>query len=319
MIEASTNAPIFDKLFFSVVVVCSVVFMGVMSTLFYFSWKYRSTNSVDRNSPPVSNTKLEFGWTLPTLFVFFIFFIYGAKIYSDSRSINSIDDEVFVMAKQWVWKFQHKDGRREVNVLHIPVGKKIKLTMISEDVVHSLFIPDFRIKQDLLPERYTTLVFQATRPGMYPVLCTQYCGVDHSKMLANVIVMNEGDFKVWNDLYETSIGTLDVEKNLILEGKHLFYNKGCIACHLDKPEASGQTVMAGPRLWNLYGHAVSIQDGSEVTADDNYIRESVFDPNAKIVKGFQPLMPTFEGLLTENDFQKILAYIKSLKQGSSPK
>jgi cytochrome c oxidase subunit 2 len=320
MIQASTNAVGVDNLFYAFVIVCSLVLAAIIATLFYLCIKYREGAQIDRSSPPVSNIWLELSWTLPSLIIFIVFFIWGAKLYIDSRVINSVDYEVFVIAKQWIWKFQHPDGRREVNELHIPIGKKIKLTMISEDVIHSLFIPDFRIKQDILPLRYTTLAVEATNKGVYPIYCTQYCGMNHARMLAKVFVMSNSEFKKWTDLSPTRINIVkEAESGISNEGKKLFNSHGCNSCHSVQQNISDQNNMSGPSLWNLHGQLVTLQDGSKIKADDNYIHESVFKPNAKIVKNYGPIMPTFIGLLNEEEFQKILSYIKSLKQGSGNK
>lgn len=307
MIQASTHAPLVDNLFLTITLIVGAVFLIVIGALFFLGVKYRANSEVDRSSPPVDNLPLEIGWIVVTLLIFIGIFIWGAKLYSTSRAAYLIEREIFVTAKQWVWDFQHESGRREVNELHIPVGQKIKISMISLDVVHSLFIPDFRVKQDILPERYTSLVFEASKIGTYPLLCTQFCGISHSRMLAKIIVMSESDFNHWSN------EVLKSTDELVNAGKKLFTSLGCTACHAtEKPEA-GDEPMVGPSLWNLHGSFVSLKDGSKMKADDNYIHTCIFKPNTYPLSGYEPVMPSFEGIMTEEDFQKVLSYIKSLK------
>jgi cytochrome c oxidase subunit 2 len=302
-----------DELFFWVVAVCALVFLGILACMIYLGVKYRARAEVDRSAPPLTHLGLELAWTIPTLIVFVIFFLAGASLYSKSRATTESELEVFVVAKQWMWKFQHSEGQHEIDVLHLPVGKKIKLTMISEDVIHSFFLPDFRIKQDLLPGRYTTLMLGPKRVGTYPIYCSQYCGARHARMLGEVRVLSTLDFARWKaEAQSWGSKTLKDNSSLAAAGRKLFEANGCISCHSTRPADALDQNLSGPSLWNIYRSQVTLRDGKKIIADENYIHRSVYEPNAMIVKGFSPQMPTFEGIMSDEDFQKILAYLKTL-------
>jgi cytochrome c oxidase subunit 2 len=315
MKQASTIASQVDQLFLGISIVLLLVFFGILATMIYLGIKYRAGNEIDRSRPPRMNLKLELSWTLPTLIIFGVFFILGLNLYTKSREEKNFDEEIFVMAKQWMWKFQYANGRRDVDELHIPIGKKIKLTMISEDVIHSFFIPDFRIKQDLLPGKYTSVIIEAKTPGVYPLLCTQYCGVKHAGMLAQVYVDDKDSYEHWKNARGTFVSVDVHTKNKVQEGKSLFNQKGCSSCHATE---ATEEEMLGPPLYNLYGSTVTLEDGRKITADENYIHDAVYLPNKEIVKGYKPLMSTFKDILTEDEFRKILSYIQSLRTGKTP-
>jgi cytochrome c oxidase subunit 2 len=207
--------------------------------------------------------------------------------------------EIYVVGKQWMWKIQHVDGRREINELHVPVGRPVKLIMGSEDVLHSFFIPAFRVKADVIPGRYNTLWFRATKPGTYHLFCAEYCGTKHSGMIGSVIAMEPSDFQAW-------LSGGRGEDSPVAAGAKLFTDLACVTCH--QQESQGR----GPVLQNLFGKPVELQDGRKVVADEAYIRESIVNPQAKVVAGFQPLMPTFQGLVTEEQLLQLIAYVRSL-------
>jgi cytochrome c oxidase subunit 2 len=208
---------------------------------------------------------------------------------------------VYVVGKQWMWKFQHLDGQREINELHVPVGRAVKLIMTSEDVIHDVFVPAFRVKADVIPGRYTHLWFEPTKPGTYHLFCAEYCGTRHSGMVGQIVVMEPNDYQTW-----LSGGT--EEGSLASAGQKLFADLACNTCH--RPDAQGR----GPVLHNLFGKTVELTSGERVVVDEAYIRESILNPQAKVTVGFQPIMPTFQGLVTEEGLLELIEYVKSLKQ-----
>jgi cytochrome c oxidase subunit 2 len=209
--------------------------------------------------------------------------------------------EIFVVGKQWMWKFQHQEGQREINQLHVPLGRDVMLTMISQDVIHDVFIPAFRVKRDVLPGRYTTLWFRAIKPGRYHLFCSQYCGTMHSGMIGEVVVMEPAAYQAW-------LAGGNAEGSLASTGQKLFQQLGCATCH--RFDTQGR----GPNLVGVYGKPVLLDDGRTVTADDNYIRESVLTPGAKVVAGFKPIMPSFNGTVNEEQLLSLVAYVKSISQ-----
>jgi cytochrome c oxidase subunit 2 len=208
--------------------------------------------------------------------------------------------EVYVVGKRWMWKTQHMTGQREINELHVPIGIPVKLTMTSEDVIHSFFIPAFRVKQDAVPGRYTTAWFEATKAGEYHLFCAEYCGTKHSQMIGSIKVMEPGAFQTW-----LAGGTAGSPAQ---EGEKLFQSLACITCH--RADSQGR----GPRLEGLFGKTVRLTGGATVVADADYIRESILNPTAKVVDGYQPIMPTFQGLVSEEGVMQLIAYIQSLQQ-----
>ena len=276
-------------------VMTAVIFLGIM----VLAIKYRRARHPNAEQIEGS-TVLEITWSIIPLFVMMTFFIWGAVIYFQERTPPADSTEVYVVAKQWMWKIEHMEGQREINELHVPTGRNIKLIMTSQDVIHSFFVPAFRIKQDVLPGRYTTAWFNATKPGRYHLFCAEYCGTQHSGMGGDIVVMEPQDYAQWMaggpsaPLQET--------------GKQLFTTLGCATCH--RFDVQGR----GPNLIGVYNKPVLLEDGRTVTADENYVRESILDPTAKIVNGFKPVMPTFQGLVSEEQLNALVAYVKSLAQ-----
>ncbi|HEY0554484.1 MAG TPA: cytochrome c oxidase subunit II, partial [Thermoanaerobaculia bacterium] len=232
-------------------------------------------------------------------------FTWSARVYFDM--VRPPDDaaEVYVVGRQWMWKLQHTDGQREINAMHVPVGQAIRMKIASEDVIHSFYIPAFRIKQDAVPGRYTSIWFKATKVGTYHLFCAEYCGTEHSRMIGSVIVMEQKDYETW-----MAGGTPG--KSMVASGADLFTSLACVTCH----RASPGVVQRGPKLEGVYGSQVKLADGRTVTADDNYIRESILNPTAKVVAGFDPVMPTSQGQITEEQLSQLTAYIRSLGAGS---
>jgi cytochrome c oxidase subunit 2 len=229
-----------------------------------------------------------------------IIFGWGATLYFSGYRPPAGAMEVRVVAKQWMWKFQHANGRREINTLHVPLGQPVKLTMISEDVIHSLFVPAFRVKRDVLPGSYGVCWFEATRTGEFHLFCAEYCGTNHSRMIGRVIVMEPAEYEAW-----LAGGTTNEPP--VVAGKRLFEELRCQTCH--RPEGGAARC---PPLEGLYGQEVKLTSGAIVAADENYLRESILRPGAKVVAGFQPLMPSFDGQVDEEQLIQLIAYIKSL-------
>ena len=299
--QASTLASRVDDLFFFLVAV-SVLFAGLIFVLILvFAIKYRRRNDDERPAAISGNLYLEILWTTVPLALTMVMFVWGAKLFFVTYYPPSDALEITVVAKQWMWKVQHPEGQAEINELHIPAGRPVKLVMTSQDVIHDFFVPAFRVKKDVLPGRYTTVWFEATQPGSYHLFCAQYCGTQHSGMVGRIIVMQPSDFQAW-----LSGGTALV--SMASAGEKLFQQLGCASCHLSND--SGR----GPSLVGLFGKKVSLRGGRSVTADETYIRESILTPQAKVVAGFQAIMPTFKGLISEDGIMQILAYVKSLKR-----
>jgi cytochrome c oxidase subunit 2 len=232
-----------------------------------------------------------------------VFFGWGAALYFKERKPPENSAEVYTVAKQWMWKFEHMEGQREINELHVPVGRDVKMIMTSQDVIHSFFVPAFRIKQDVLPGRYTVAWFHATKPGTYHLFCAEYCGTLHSGMVGSVVVMEPKDYQAW-------LGG-GGNQPLAVTGQRLFSELGCVTCH--RSDTQGR----GPNLAGLFSKPVLLEDGRTVAADENYLRESILTPAAKIVSGFKPIMPTFQGQISDEQLNALVAYVKSLGQQSN--
>jgi cytochrome c oxidase subunit 2 len=233
--------------------------------------------------------------------IFLVIFVWGAVIFFDARTPPQDATEIYVVAKQWMWKLQHVEGQRELNELHVPVGKNIKLIMTSQDVIHSFYVPAFRLKQDVIPGRYTTMWFKATKPGTYHLFCAQYCGTQHSGMIGEVVVMEPAEYETW-------MGGGVPAGSLAQNGQALFTQLGCSTCH--RFDVQGR----GPNLTGVFGKPVLLEDGRTVVADENYVRESILVPGAKIVSGFKPVMPSFQGQVSEEQLTSLVEYVKSLSQ-----
>jgi cytochrome c oxidase subunit 2 len=300
--RASSIAGSVDALFIFLLIVTGLVSLLIFVCLVYFAARYRYRAGVAAEQIEGS-TPLELTWSVIPLFVFLAIFTWGAVVYFKERTPPRDSTEVYVVAKQWMWKLEHAEGQREINELHVPVGRDVKLIMTSQDVIHSFFVPAFRIKQDVLPGRYTTVWFRATKPGTYHLFCAEYCGTQHSGMIGSVVVLAPAQYEAW-----TSGGSTGP---LSATGEKVFAELGCGTCH--RSDAQGR----GPNLQGLFGKQVQLQDGRTVVADENYVRESILDPGAKIVNGYKPVMPTFQGLLSEEQLNALVAYLKSLS-GTKP-
>ena len=297
--QASTVAGTVDTLYIFLVLLTGSVSLLIWIAVFYFAIKYRrrpDNELAEEIEPPAA---LETLWTVIPAFIFIGIFVWGAWVFFQIRRAPVDALDVYATGRQWMWKFQHPTGQREINTLHVPVNRAVKITMASEDVIHSLWFPSFRVKTDVLPSRYTTMWFQATKTGRFHIFCTEYCGTEHSKMIGSVIVMEPTQYQRW-----LAGGT---EGSLASQGETVFQKFACNTCHTNDATARG------PVLAGLYGRQVMLRDNRVVTADENYIRESILNPQAKIAAGFEPIMPTFQGQVTEEDLLKLLAYIRSLE------
>lgn len=298
--EASTMAARVDHLYFFLVAVSAFFVVLIASLVVFFSIRYRRRASDETGRRVVPSLALELTWTIIPLCLGLVMFAWGARLYFTESKPPGETIDIYVVGKQWMWKFEHMDGRREINQLHIPVGHAIRLTGTSEDVIHSFFVPAFRIKADVIPGRYRTIWFNATKVGRYHLFCSQYCGTRHSEMRGEVIVMTPEDYQAW-----LAGGASDVP--MASQGQKTFQDLSCATCH--RPDGQGR----GPSLVGVYGSTVPLDNGQTVVADAAYIRESILSPTAKIVAGYQPIMPTFQGLVSEEQLLTLIEYIKSLK------
>jgi cytochrome c oxidase subunit 2 len=295
-----------DALFIFLLILSGLMTLLIFTALAYFAARYRHRKGVLAEQIEGS-IPLELTWSIIPLGVFMVIFAWGAVVYFQQRTPARDATEVYVVAKQWMWKLEHAEGQREINSLHVPVGRNVKLIMTSQDVIHSFFVPEFRIKQDVLPGRYTVAWFQATKPGTYHLFCAEYCGTQHSGMIGSIVVMEPAQYEAW--MSGGSNGPLSAT------GEKIFAELGCATCH--RTDSQGR----GPNLQGLFGKPVQLEDGRMVTADENYLRESILDPGAKTVKGFKPVMPTFQGLVSEEQLNSLVAYVKSLSEsgGARPR
>ncbi|HZG28488.1 MAG TPA: cytochrome c oxidase subunit II [Ensifer sp.] len=271
----------------------------VFVLIVYFAVKYRRGKPANRVHPPRRNPALELSWSIIPFVLMLGFFGWSTSLFASRYFPPSDAMTIDVVAKQWMWKFQHPEGQREINELHVPVNQPIRLSMASQDVIHSFFVPALRLKQDVVPGRYTMMWFTATKPGTYRLACAEFCGADHSVMGGKIEVMTEADYSRW--LTQSS-----VDQTLAAQGAALFRSHGCSGCH--GPSA---TVHA-PKLEGVFGKPVPLADGSMVTADETYIRDSILLPQKQVAAGYPPIMPTFQNVLSEEEVLKLVAYIKSL-------
>jgi cytochrome c oxidase subunit 2 len=298
-VQASTFAPDVDHLLYFLLAVAAFFSLAIFCAIFYFAIRYRRRSANELPRPVHGGMALEILWSVIPFGLTMVMFSWGASIYfNESRPPDNALD-IYVVGKQWMWKLEHLGGQREINELHIPLGRAVRLTMTSEDAIHSFFVPAFRTKQDAVPGRYTTTWFTPTKVGKYHLFCAEYCGTNHSRMGGWVYVMAPRDYEAW--LSGGASGG-----SLAENGQKLFDELACGNCH--KPDGSGRC----PSLTGLFGKTVQLVGGDTVKADDGYIRESILQPQAKIVAGYGPIMPTFQGLVTEEGVMQLIEYIKSL-------
>lgn len=298
--QASTFAWQVDWLYFYLIIVSVGFMIPIVAAIFFFIVKYREREKYATPEEMHGSIMLETVWSIIPFVISMTIFLGGAVVYYNQYRMPEEAMQVYVVGKQWMWKIQHESGQREINELHVPVNTKIKLTMTTEDVLHDFSIPAFRTKADVVPGRYTYLWFEATKPGKYHLYCAEYCGLNHSGMIGSVYVMEQPDFEAW--LQGTVTGQTPVE-----QGRDLFENKlGCASCH-----AGGQG-QRGAVLEGIFGKDVRLVGGQTASRDDEYLRNSILNPGSQIVEGYQPIMPTFKGQVTEEQLVSLVAYIKSL-------
>jgi len=281
----------------------------IAGLIIVFMVRYRRRPGGDHVPDVHGSLALEALWTAVPFVITMVLFFWGASLFATMRRPPDDALEVNVVGKQWMWKLQHMEGRREIDELHVPVGRPVKLTMTSEDVIHSFYVPAFRVKQDAVPGRYTTLWFEATKPGEYHLFCAEYCGTLHSGMIGRVVALEPAAFQAWLAGEQPGGQNVPIE----VAGEAIFRAQGCGTCH--RADGSGQ----GPALEGIFGRRITLTTGETIVADDGYVREAILNPQAKIVAGYQPVMPTFQGLVSEEDVMRLIAYVKSLQtqQGGS--
>lgn len=298
-VAASAQSHSIDALYWFLTIVSAVMTVLIFVCIIYFAWRFHAK----KNPVPTQiegSTKLELTWSIAPFLVMLIFFAWGAQIFFAAQQPPKNAMEIFVTGKQWMWKVQYPNGGREIDELHVPVGTPVKLTMASEDVIHSFSIPAFRVRHDVVPGHYDSLWFTATKPGRYHLFCTEYCGNQHAGMIGWVDVMDRQAYDNW-----ASGG--GAQGTLAEQGQTAFAQFGCSTCHLLDQQGRG------PNLRGLYNKPVQLSDGRTVIADDAYLRESILDANAKIVASFQPgIMPIFKGQISEETVIQLIGFIKSL-------
>jgi cytochrome c oxidase subunit II len=288
-----------DLLFIGLLAISLGVALLLFILLLVFAIRYRAGSKADRSHPVRKTWYWEIGWTTVTLLGFLGLFVWGASLYLDVYRDTPDAMPIYVVAKQWMWHVQHQGGQREINELHIPVHRSVQLIMASQDVIHSFFVPAFRVKHDVVPGRYQNLWFRADKTGEFQLLCAEFCGTDHSRMIGRIVVMEPHDFETWLS-HQQAPGTL------AREGADLFRQLGCSGCHV------GQGTVRAPALDGLFGKPVPLQDGTVVVADDRYIRDSILMPASQVAAGYAPVMPSFTGRVSEDELIRLVAYIKSL-------
>lgn len=298
--QASAYGAEVDTLIAGFTVLIVLLSAPVFALITVFAVKYRRGKPANRKHPVNRNLWIETSWAVIPFVLTVGFYVWATRLYFDLQRPPADALAIDVVAKQWMWKFQHAGGQREIDELHVPAGEPVRLTMASQDVIHSLFIPALRIKQDVLPGRYVSMWFEADRPGVYRLTCAEFCGTDHSTMGGRFIVMEPADYARW-------LEQSDVDRSLAEQGAALFRSHGCSGCH-----GPAATVHAPP-LEGLYGKPVPLQDGRLVTADEQYIRDSILLPQSQIAAGYPSIMPTFQNVLNEEEVLKLVAYVKSLR------
>ncbi|MEM1201596.1 MAG: cytochrome c oxidase subunit II [Acidobacteriota bacterium] len=301
--QASTFAGKVDALYFFSLAVTAFFTLLIFAGVLFLFIKYRRKSEDEVGAPIHGSLTLEIIWSVIPFLVTMVLFAWGAQVFYVGVTTPEGAREYLATGKQWMWKFQHPEGHREINTLHVPVGETIKLTMTSEDVIHSFFVPAFRVKQDVLPGRYTQVWFEATKTGEYHLFCTEYCGAEHAQMIGTVYVMEPDEYQEWLD------GGLVIASSPAASGKELFHQYACNTCH----EAQGDT-RRGPSLSGIAGDEVVLSGGKTRTRDDNYLRESILRPSSNLVDGYQNLMPTYQGQISEEGLGHLIAYIKGLDQ-----
>ena len=294
-----------DHIMIALLVLSSAVLILVLWLMASFAVRYRAGSPLDRGTLMGKTWRVEIGWTAATFIGFLGLFYWGALVYLREFSPPANAIKINVVGKQWMWKVEHPNGQKEINSIHVPVNEPVQLIMTSEDVIHDVGIPSFRLKRDVLPGRYENMWFIADTPGRYMLLCDQLCGAEHSLMRGEVVVMTQPDYQRWLESNGTSAG-------LVAEGQRLFIQLGCAGCH------GGNGTVRAPSLAGVYKSPVPLSDGTTVIADEKYLRDSILFPKKQVVASYKPVMPSFNGKVSDADLEKLLAYIKSLGSERAP-
>jgi cytochrome c oxidase subunit II len=307
--RASSLATRVDLLFFVWLALATLVALAVAVLIVFFAIKYRRGSRANRAMAPKAvrerrNRRIELAWIFIPLGLFVVMFAWAAELYYEHAAPPADAMDVYVIGKQWMWKLEHAGGQREIDELHVPAGRPVRLVMTSQDVIHDFFMPVFRIKQDVLPGRYTILWFTATKPGDYHLFCSQYCGTDHSRMIGHVVVMAPAAFAAW-------LARGNGAQTMAARGAARFRQYGCSGCH------GANASVHAPKLEGLFGKPVQLEGGGSVIADERYVHDSVMLPKKEITAGYAPIMPSFQGQIAEEDLLDIVEYIKSLRDVSA--
>jgi cytochrome c oxidase subunit 2 len=297
--KASALAAEIDAIYFFALGLTAFFSLLIAALVLGFAIRYRRKDPNEIGQVEKEPMWLEITWSVIPLVILLFMFVWGTKIFFEANRPPANAREYFVVGKQWMWKFQHPEGHREINTLHVPVGEPVKLTMGSEDVIHSFFLPEFRIKKDVIPGRFNTLWFQAERTGTFRVFCAEYCGAEHSLMIGKLVVMEPEEYERWLDRERP-------DETMAMSGEQLFSKYVCNTCH--KPDSAA----LAPILNDLFEHEVELADGSTVTADMDYLRRSLLDPASEVVAGYNAVMPTYQGQVNEEELVQLLQYIRSL-------
>jgi cytochrome c oxidase subunit 2 len=303
--QASNLASEVDNLYFFVTAVTAFFALLVVVLVIVFAVKYRDKTGEKIGSPITGSIPLELGWSIIPFFVSMAIFAWATIVFFHLVRAPDQALEIYSTGKRWMWRFQHIDGQSEINELHVPLGRPVKVTFTSEDVLHSLYIPAFRVKADAIPGRYSSIWFTPTKTGEYHLFCAEYCGTRHSGMVGRVVVMEPNDYQAWLSGGGTGL-------SMAARGEQLFQQLGCVSCHLN--DGSGR----GPSLAGKYGSQERLASGDAISVDDGYIRESILTPQQKLVAGYGPVMPTFQGLVNEEGLMSLIEYIKSLPSTGQP-
>jgi cytochrome c oxidase subunit 2 len=297
--SASTIAGRVDALYFFLLAVSGFFGLLIAGLVVYFAIRYRRRQPDAVGEVVAGGLKLEIAWTVVPFLITLVIFFWGASIFFAMARPPEETLNIYVVGKQWMWKIQHSNGTREINELHVPMGRAVKLIMTSEDVIHDFSIPAFRVKADVVPGRYSQIWFEPAKPGRYHLFCAEYCGTRHSGMIGQVVVMEPSDYQTWlsGGAPEGSLASL---------GERLFAEHACNTCH--EPDGQG----LGPSLNGAFGRTAQLESGETVRVDEQYLRESILQPSEKTTAGYQPIMPAFQGLLTEEGLLALIEYIKSL-------
>jgi cytochrome c oxidase subunit II len=302
--QASTFAKDVDALYFFIFAVSAFFALVVAVSILYFGVRYHKTHEGDIGARIEGSLPLELVWSVIPTVIAMVMFGWGASVFYHLRRPPDQAMQIYAVGKQWMWKFQHLEGQREINQLHVPAGRPVKITISSEDVLHSLYFPAFRTKMDAIPGRYTELWFEATTPGTYHMFCTEYCGTNHAGMIGSVTVLEPSEFQAW-------LQGGGQEGSLAQRGARLFESLACNSCHLDTGRGHG------PSLKDIVGKTETLENGSTVVVDDAYLRESILSSQSKIVRGFKPLMPTFQGLISEENLIALIEHVKSMSPNAT--